>query len=298
VSLHVGTGKAKSADGLLDALARGRNDRQFFSQVFLGRTLHDGQLEYVENAKATVNVLPTSNRWGKTTVLSNVHNHACVYKTGAESRYLDDAGDIDIDRFVKVRYNTIHAAGDWETAALVWDDEHKIINESSSLAAFIRNAPRSKPPHVDFIHGARWKFRTLGDNASGIDGNSFYIISLDEGGWLEKLAEMMDNVIRVRVADVRGCIHVVGTMKPGVSRDFYHLGVRAAARNGAAIALDHRGDPDEEGGSGLDASIRKYVREWIAREKAKDRLIEDEVWEQLARIGIEKSEYADVMNRG
>jgi hypothetical protein len=55
------------------ALSIGRNDPQFFSRFFLSRTLTDAQAEYVENANATVNVLPTSNRWGKTTVLSNIH---------------------------------------------------------------------------------------------------------------------------------------------------------------------------------------------------------------------------------
>lgn len=298
MSLHVGTGKATQATDLLTALARGRNDVQFFSRTFLSRTLTDGQAEYVQNATATVNVLATSNRWGKTTVLPTIHNRACIYKLGGESRYLDDDGNVLMDGFAKLRYNTIHTAGDWETAALVWDEQHKLMGENATLDAFIRNAPRSKPPHVDFINGSRWKFRTLGDNASGIDGNSFYVISIDEAGWLEKLEEMMDNVIRVRVADVRGQIHIVGTMKPGISRDFYKYGVRASAHTGAAIALDHRGAvQDEEGAErqGLDAAVKGYVREWITRELSKRRCPADDVWTELARIGITRDEYADAI---
>ena len=82
--LEVGTGKAAEANSLLEALGRGREDRQYFSRTFLNRTLHDSQLQYVENAQATVNCLATSNRWGKTTVLLNVHAHACIYKSGGE----------------------------------------------------------------------------------------------------------------------------------------------------------------------------------------------------------------------
>lgn len=263
MSLHVGTGKATEAQRVLEALARGRHDHQFFSRTFLNRTLHDGQLEYVENANATVNCLATANRYGKTTLLSHRHFHSCVYKVGGERRYLDDAGVMDAGAFARLRYNTIHTAALWETAALVWDEAHKIINESRRLDAFIKERPKSKPPHIEFIHGARWKFRTLGHNAEGIDGNSFYLISIDEAGWIEALEEMMQNVLRVRVADVQGMIDIVGTFKPGVSKDFYKFCVRASAYTGRGLGFDHRDDAaDEQTSAGLDASIRRYLREY------------------------------------
>jgi hypothetical protein len=263
MSLEVGTGKAGESNALLEALARGRGDLQFFSRFFLNRTLHDGQLRWVENADATVNCLATSNRYGKTTVLTSGHTHACVYKTGGEDRYLDERGAFDLDAFNKLRYNTIHTADLWETAAIVWDDAKKIRNESPRLAAFIKNAPESKPPHIDFINGARWKFRTLGHAAEGIDGHSFYLVSLDEAGWIDALEEKMQNVIRVRIADVRGRIWLVGTFKPGVSKDFYKACVRASAYTGVGLGFDHRTEEANEGESdNLDASIRKYLREY------------------------------------
>jgi hypothetical protein len=254
-------------DDLLSALARGREDHQYFSRTFLNRSLHDAQLEYVENAVASINVLPTSNRWGKTTVLSHVHFHGCIYKTGGEPKYLTPAGSIDNQKFVRLRYNTIHTADDFETTTLVWDEAHKIIGESPRMAAFIKDAPRSKPPHIEFVHGSKWKFRTLGHDASGIDGNSFYIISIDEAGWITGLETMMGNVIRVRIADVRGVIHLVGTMKPGISKDFYKYSVRASAYTGTGIALDHRTDSEaglDENDATLDSSVRRYVREWTS----------------------------------
>jgi hypothetical protein len=250
-------------DRVLDALARGRHDHQFFSRFFLNRTLHDGQLEYVENANATVNCLATANRYGKTTLLSHVHFHSCIYKTGGLSRYQREDGSVDSDAFAKLRYNTVHTAALWETAALVWDEAHKIINESPRLEAFIRDRPKSKPPHIDFIHGARWKFRTLGNNAEGIDGNSFYDISIDEAGWIVALEEMMQNVLRVRVADVQGRIHIVGTFKPGVSKDFYKFCVRASAYTGRGLGFDHRDTAEDTGAdTSLDASIRRYLAEY------------------------------------
>ena len=248
---------------LLDALARGRDDHQFFSKTFLNRTLHDGQLEYVESANATVNCLATANRYGKTTLLTHRHTHCCIYKIGGERRYLDEAGEVDGEAFARLRYNTVHTAGGWETAALVWDEMHKILNESPRLAAFVKDAPRSKPPHIEFIHGSRWKFRTLGHNAEGVDGNSFYLISIDEAGWIENLEEMMQNVLRVRVADVQGMVDIVGTFKPGISKDFYKFCVRASAYTGRGLGFDHRDTAEDDGvAESLDSSIRRYLAEY------------------------------------
>lgn len=249
-------------DPFLEALARGRTDHEFFGAVFLGRRPHAGQLEALEQSTATVNVWPTSNRWGKTTTLPHLHFHSCIYKTGAEDRYYvweDERWVYNSKLFDKVRYNTIHTAGDWETTALVWDESHKLIKESVNLKPFVADAPRSLPPHITFFNGAKWKFHTLGHDARGIDGNSFYVISVDEAGWIEDLDSMMSNVLRVRVADVRGRIFLVGTMKPGVSRDFFKESVRAASRTGASVVIDHRsdlGDDVVEVGD-LDPGIRK-----------------------------------------
>ena len=273
--MHVGTGKAAESNELLTALQRGRYDHEFFGAEFLGRPPHPGQLKFLENATATVNCLATANRWGKTTVLSHLHFHSGIYKTGAESRYMKD-DELDLEAFIKVKYHTIHTADGWETVALVWDEAHKLMKESKALSVWIPagGAPRSLPPHIDFITGSRWKFRTLGHDASGIDGDSFYKISVDEAGWVAYLEEKMRNVIRVRVADVRGCIYLVGTFKPGISKDFYAACVRASAHTGIGLGFDHRDDADDGAVSGgLDASIIKYVRDY----------------------GIDLSEYADAL---
>jgi hypothetical protein len=284
-------------DPLLEALSRGRNDIQFFSKFFLQRTLHDGQLEFLENAEATVNALATANRYGKTTLLLNLHAHGQVYKRGGEARYTDELGVVDPGKFRRLRYETIHTGKDTEEAYAVWDEAHRIKAESPAFDAFIKNAPLSKPPHIDFITGGRWKFRTLGHDASNIDGRSFYIISIDEAGWIDDLDEKMQNVVRVRVADVRGRIVIVGTFKPGISKDFYATCVRASANTGRAIGFDHRSaDGEEISDETLDTSIKKYIREFVRREAARgqDRL-NDELWTELAKLGITPDEFADVV---
>jgi hypothetical protein len=279
VSLHIGTGKAAEVETLLESFARGREDIQYFSQTFLNRTIHDKQLKFCVEAEAKVNALATGNRWGKTTVLSVRHYHKGIYKIGAEWRYLDEDGEFDLEAFTKLKYETVHTAGEWEQAAFVWEDMLKLITENQRmLAPFIANAPRSKPPHIKGINGWKTLIRTLGNNASGIDGKSIYYLSIDEAGWIADLDTMMSNVLRIRTADVYGIIDIVGTMKPGISRDFFRISLRAAAHTGVGITLDHRTEAEleEDADVSMSESIKRYLRDF----------------------GIELDEYKDALSRG
>jgi hypothetical protein len=245
----------------------------------MGRRLHDSQAEFMVNAQAKVNALATANRWGKTTVLTGVHVHAGTYKTGAEYRYMNPDGTIDMDVFTKLKYDTVHTAGEWEQASFVWEDALKIREENVRFAALIKDFPKSQPPYIRGIAGWKWMFRTLGNNASNIDGKSIYVLSIDEAGWIDRLDEMMRNVLRVRTADVQGRIIIVGTFKPGVSRDFYKVCVRASAYTGRRIDFAHSTDDtlamDANSPINLDSAIRKY----------------------LAEFGLDLDEYRDALER-
>jgi hypothetical protein len=277
MSLHVGTGKAREVDSLLEAFSIGRIDPGFFCEFFLGRTLHDGQAEWMLSAEAKVNCLACSNRWGKTTLLACRHFHRGTYKIGAEYKYCDEDGSVNIDAFTSLKYETVHTAGEWEQAALVWEDAQKLRNENPRLQALISEYPRSKPPHMKGMNGWKWMFRTLGVNASNIDGKSIYYLSIDEAGWNDSLEEMLRNVLRVRTADVHGIIDVVGTFKPGISRDFYKIAVRASAYTGRSIGFAHSSEEEDDGGAAsLDSAISKYLKEF----------------------GINIDEYRDALERG
>ena len=275
--IEVGTGRAEQVNDLLEAFTAGRRDPQYFCHFFMGRKLHDKQLEFITNAEAKVNCLATANRWGKTTVLSARHFHRGIYKIGAEWRYVDGAtGAVDLDIFTGLKYETVHTAGEWEQAQLVWEDARKLINESKSLQAFVSAMPKSKPPYIQGIQNWKWLFRTLGTNASNIDGKSIYLLTIDEAGWIDNLEEMLRNVLRVRVADVRGVIDIVGTFKPGISRDFYKTCVRASAYTGRQIGFAHDTNEEEPGVKGLDAAIGRYLKDY----------------------GINLDEYKDALERG
>jgi hypothetical protein len=260
--IYVATGKALEVNSILEAFALGRSDPGFFCWFFMGRSLHDGQLEFMVNSHAKINALATANRWGKTTVLTGAHCHAGTYKTGAEFRYTNEDGSVNLDAFTKLKYETVHTAGEWEQASYVWEDINKIIVESPRMAALIAANPRSKPPYVQGINKWKWMFRTLGVNASNIDGKSIYVLTIDEAGWVENLDEMMRNVLRVRVADVRGRIIIVGTFKPGISRDFYKICLRASSQTGRGIGFAHETEAEEGSELALEGAIAEYLKQF------------------------------------
>jgi hypothetical protein len=250
-----------------EALSRARIDQIFFWHYFLLRCPHPGQRAFIENANATINALACSNRYGKTTILAGRHFHKNIFKVGAEHLYLDpgeDGYEFNVRNFLRTRYRTVHTAGEWDQAAEVWEDAQKLIAESPRLAMLITSDKKSMPPHINFLGGARWLFRTLGIKGSGIDGKNFYLLSIDEGGWIMDLEEMMRNVLQIRIADVRGQIDVVGTFKPGMSKDFFKICVRASAATGVGISFDHRSqsegtEVDEDQAASLDEAIFKYA---------------------------------------
>jgi hypothetical protein len=245
-----------------EAFFRARSDQAFFWHYFLLRCPHPGQRQFIESATATTNLLACSNRYGKTTMLAGRHFHKNIFKVGAESRYLDPETFVfDVDSFIRTRYRTAHTAGEWDQASEVWEDAQKLINESERLAVMVKNVKRSPPHEIEFINGSKWLFRTLGVRGSGIDGKSFYLLSIDEGGWISDLEEMMNNVLSIRVADVRGQIDIVGTFKPGMAKDFFKLCVKASAATGAGLSFDHRSDSEGEQ-TDLDGSLIAYAKEF------------------------------------
>lgn len=221
---------------LKQAIARGRDDVEFFAYFMLGERLHVGQLEWLENADASVNVLPSSNRWGKTFVQVVRHFHRGFYKIGAERRYVVD-GVVDLEAYRKCKYETLHTAQGWDTAAMVWEAAWAYCDRPQ-LAPFVVARPKTIPPYIRFMNGWTWRFKTLGDDGKGIDGKSYYLITIDEAGWVDNLDSIVNNVARVRTADVQGCLDLMGTFKPGVSRAFYQYAKLASVYTGRDIGFD------------------------------------------------------------
>ncbi len=247
------------------AVQRGRHDVEFFAYHFCDLRLHPGQLDYLLGSTASINLVLTGNRWGKTTAVGVKHLHCQFYKLGAEPRYTNPDGTIDPRKFRRERYLTVHTAGLYETAEMVWNEVNQLVKNNEHLRPWLETPlPRSKPHEITFIHNGRWRFRTLGDDGEGIDGNSFYLITIDEAGWEAKIEQIIDNVARMRVADVRGMIDCLGTAKPGTSQGFFNLAVQAQAYLGDERELDHSGSskPRKDGSRPLvDPVIIEYGRQ-------------------------------------
>lgn len=226
-----------------EAIVRGRGDVEFFARHYLGMQLHGGQLDWLEGAQAKINLLLTGNRWGKTTTMLVAHAHRQFYKLGAEPRYVLEDGTVDVSLMARERYYTVHSAGLYDTAKEVWREFDQLVKASPDLKVWLETPlPRSEPHEINWMHGGRWLFRTLGDNGEGIDGRSFYLVTIDEAGYEKNIQQIIDDVARMRCADVRGMIYAVGTAKPGLSQGFFALALAAQAYLGDRRELDYRSD--------------------------------------------------------
>jgi hypothetical protein len=220
------------------AIARGRHDVGYWAWYFLEQQLHDGQIAWLENAEATTNVLTTGNRWGKSFMVAARHFHRCFYKIGAEWRYIDPVTkEVDLTSYHETKFHTLHTAQGWDTVQLCWDPMWALCDKPR-LKPFIKSRPRSGYINIAMLNGSRIWFKTLGEQGQGVDGTSLYIISIDEAGWIENLGWILENVIRVRIADVQGMVDLVGTMKPGISQDFYREAVLAQVYTGTEVVVD------------------------------------------------------------
>ena len=139
-----------------------------------------------------MNVLATASRYSKSASIFIRHFHCNFYKLGAEPRYTTPTtgdGRREVDG---ATLRTIHRLVSGTLAASYGTTLSSASVIAPRLRAFIKDTPRTLPPNIKFQNGSKWKFRTLGDNGEGIDGNSFYLISIDEAGWIRNLRRIME----------------------------------------------------------------------------------------------------------
>src|SRR5882724_9547707 len=104
------------------AVERGRWDKAFFAERFLGMPLHAGQVEWLEKSIAKTNVLVPGNRWGKSAITAIKHIHKCFYKIGV--------GMGNMNAWSKSSYTTVNLSPHSDTTRPVFDAIVEILTSS------------------------------------------------------------------------------------------------------------------------------------------------------------------------
>lgn len=180
---------------------RAKNDPIFFTNRFLPKHPHPGQVTWLVNSTRAINTLVPGNRWGKSTIIAMKHIWKCVFRIG-QSQAEKAQGD---------PYETISVAMSADQAEIVFREVKRLLN-TKGLRPLVKSFRSSPFPHVIFTSGAVMHCRSAHDDGKYIDGHRYMYLSIDEAGWINNLRHLMTNVILMRLAG-GGEIDLIGTPK-------------------------------------------------------------------------------------
>lgn len=252
-------------------IARGRWDIGFFSERFLGVTLHPGQLRFADavlmrdesgwrprNLDISVSA---GNRAGKTLIEAVCQFHSTFYKLGMEPPRLTSLDSMA--RWNAAAYEWYHFAIAQETSELAYIELVRLMQGTHEAQK--NGCPLTKelgPQVVTWdkkyrseylwivIHpvfgGGSIHYRTTGEKAIGSLGKDMNGISYDEAGFDPNFEFVVNEVLHMRRLSTGGQLWLVGTSTEGMT---------------AFADKWHEGDPDAP-----DKQIDKFSMRMSTRE--------------------------------
>lgn len=218
---------------LQQAIERGRTDKIFFAEFFLGLQLHDGQKAYLRNANAKINLLIAANRWGKSVLMAVLHIHHCFYKIGI--------GQGNSQAWLRAAYQTANIAPHSEATEPIFKailailrsefpipQENGMERNNDCIIGWLLNDKRiqnSKPYFIAYTNGAETIFLSLAEGGTNLQGKKLGLITYDEGGRSARLKHDIDSEIMPRTADLNAKLHIPSTpdMESNSILDHYEL---------------------------------------------------------------------------
>ena len=223
-------------NAVLESLARGRYDIEWFAREWLGIDGNPGQVAWWEacalrdgngySPKYLTTVVSAGNRAGKTLGMAVVAAHHAFYKLGTRP---PRAGDVsDARRWLGAPYEWYHVAIRQDIAGqvhrelvLIFAGDHPAQKgRGCPLTARFGNIVATDKkfngeyPWVRFsalFGGGQIHFRTTVDKGVGLLGKDMHGISFDEAGFELYLVTLYQEVLNLRRLSTGGPLHFIGT---------------------------------------------------------------------------------------
>lgn len=173
-----------------------------FVHKFLAKTPrgHKGQVRWLTEANASINVLIPGNRFGKSVVEAMRHIHHNVFKVGIDKPKRSTP------------YETISVSISNDQAEIVFEEAKKLL-DTPQAKPLVKRIYSSPFPKIVFYNGSVMHCRSAHEDGKYIDGHAYRLVSIDEAGWLKnELKKLMNGVIIMRLAG-GGMIDLIGTPK-------------------------------------------------------------------------------------
>jgi hypothetical protein len=195
---------------------RGLQDPVYFSREVLGLDLHDGQRRWLENSTAQENVLVTGNRWGKSFVSAVKIIHHAIYRI--RNPEYDTAG----------RYRVVTASITQDQANIIFNHTVRLVRQSAVLGPLIQSLTRTPYPRLAFSNNAMIEARTTQNRGEYLLGNDYDLFIFDEVAFETDPEYVVEEVIRMRLADREGRLDLVSTPN---GKNWFYLRSREIIEN-------------------------------------------------------------------
>lgn len=237
-----------------EALIRGANDPVFFCQYFLELDPHPGQLNWLQGSSRKENLLVTGNRWGKSHIAAAKRIWKMVYKKGWP-----------IYDSVKT-YSSINASITADQARIIWDKAWTMLQQAPKLQWIVdeKKTKQTPFPTLVFRNGSQLQARSTQRNGIYLLGHDYDDFNFDEAAYQSGLVQLLDNIIRMRLADRDGDLDFTSTANK--RNDYYRLYLRG-------IPGTKEYDPDcfsQTGNSFDNPHVSHTALERIARHMGED----------------------------
>jgi len=185
----------------------------------LGISLHPGQAKWLKNSVCSENLLVTGNRWGKSFVCGVKIIHHAIYRL--RKLVYDRSG----------KYRIVTASITQDQANIIFNHVVRMARESPLVQPLISRITRSPYPRLTFSNGAIVEARTTQNRGEYLLGNDYDLFIFDEVAFETDPEYVVEEVIRMRLADREGRLDLVSTPN---GKNWFYLRAREVIEGGRA----------------------------------------------------------------
>ena len=180
------------------------------------RSLHDGQLDFITNATAQVNLLSPGNAWGKTEYIARESVRRCWRKTGLSFHNAQD--------WIYADYRGLIASFEYGIAGESFQRLIQLYKAGGNFSRLVANVWAAEGSQkILFKNGSILDFGSLKDNGKHVEATRRNFIFVDEVGQIPDFETCYNDVLYARTMAVGGVIFLIGTPKPTTDPFVYHI---------------------------------------------------------------------------
>ena len=156
--------------------------------------LHPGQKIWLDKSVTRENILVTGNRWGKSFVCAVKIIHRMLYRIR----------NLKYDKYR--RYRIVTASITQDQANIIFNQVIRLARESKIIEPLIQSITKTPFPKMVLFNGAEVEARSTQNRGEYLLGNDYDLFIFDEVAFESDPEYVVEEVIRMRLADREGVL--------------------------------------------------------------------------------------------